>query len=167
MKERMNMLAASMNALKDLYVSFQALLVSEQELIAVSKLDEMGPLVKEKEAMVQRIQAAEELRLAVVLEIAAEAGLNPAGLGMERILELAAPEERTALRQAKIALQSVVARVKALNEINTHLLSDAVAYIHTAFELVTGKRQVDRGYRRSGQAAKAVQVTRNLVNTTV
>jgi flagellar biosynthesis/type III secretory pathway chaperone len=167
MKERMNRLASAMTVLKELYHSFQALLVTEQELIAVSKLDEMGPLVKEKEEMVQRIQAAEERRLAIVREIAAEAGLNPAGLGMERIMELASAEERAALREAKHSLQAMVARVKALNEINTRLLSDAVAYIHTAFELVTGKRQVDRGYQRSGQAAKSVQVARNLVNTTV
>jgi len=71
------------------------------------------------------------------------------------------------LIRAKDELQTVVAKVKALNEVNTQLLNDSVEYIKKAFEFVTGKNKVNKGYGRTGSMESSVNVARNLVNTRV
>ncbi|OGS35190.1 MAG: hypothetical protein A2293_02255 [Elusimicrobia bacterium RIFOXYB2_FULL_49_7] len=149
------------------YGDFQALLVLEQEKIVSSDTQALAGIVHQKEEMALRIQGAEEERLALFAESARILGLPETALKLDRIALMLPAQEAQELLVLRRGLQTAVTQAKALNEVNTQLLKDAVAYVQTAFELVTGKRNVTSGYGRLGKTTSEVRVRRNLVNTTV
>ena len=148
-----------------LYSRFQEQLLLEQGHLVASNTHDLAETVKEKERIAERIQSAEDERLALMAAIALQMNANVRALKVDEIAARLDKPISDALLTAKTALKAKLAQVKALNDINNQLLTDSMAYVKNALEVVTGKQNVRQGYSKGGQIRTTVNFKRNLVNT--
>ena len=109
----------------------------------------------------------EDERISLTIDLAAQVGETVNTLKMEDVIRKLDKEEAKAFSEVKKRLEAILGKVKALNEINNQLLNNSLNYIKSAFELVSGKSKVNRGYARSGNHDQSVKVSRNFLNTRV
>lgn len=147
------------------YDDYYRLLVTEQELIVGNRIAELRDLVARKEEMTEILQAAEEERLNAFRSAALHLNVEVKGATLADLARKLPAGEGKALLSARDAFKAVVARVKALNGINTQLLNDSMEYVRHAFERVAGKVEKAQGYGAAGMVQVKVDVRRNLINT--
>ncbi|OGJ88557.1 MAG: hypothetical protein A2268_15835 [Candidatus Raymondbacteria bacterium RifOxyA12_full_50_37] len=167
MKTLINAVEEKLVRLTGLYKEYMNALIIEQQFIVNARAEELNTHLIKKQALVEKIQSVEEERLEIISRIAEKTGKSIAELKLDVLAAMLEPAERDQLLAVKKGLQLVIGSVRAINNVNNQLLQDSVAYVRSTFELVTGKKEVKKGYGRNGCVASSVQVSRNLLNTKI
>jgi flagellar biosynthesis/type III secretory pathway chaperone len=158
-------LAEKLQEMAVLYGRFHELLAQEQVYLVNSNTLELAEVVKEKERVAEKVQSAEEERLALLDRIAEMMKTDRRSIKVDDVAALLEKKDAVELLDARNALRTALAQVKALNEINNQLLQHSMQYVRSAFEIVAGKKDQRQGYGNNGMVRMTVKVERNLVNT--
>jgi len=165
MKQDACKLTEKLQEMAVLYGRFHELLAQEQVYLVNNNTRELAEVVKEKERIAEKVQSAEDERLALLDSIAVTMKADRRRIKVDDIASLLEKKDAADLLDARNALRTALAQVKALNEINNQLLNDSMQYVRSAFEIVAGKKDQRQGYGNNGMVRTTVKVERNLVNT--
>lgn len=124
----------------------------KQEVLVKGGTAQFEAIVESEQALLWQAGRLEERRLGLQAQMAAEMGLVAEDVTVSRIAPYVPQPERDQLRTLQADILKVLAELGQVNEVNTRLIKQSLAYINAALQLITSAGQRPVTYTPRGQA---------------
>lgn len=139
-----------LEAERRLYEDLSGLARRKQEVLVEGRLSELEGLIEREKETLRGVAAVEEERFALQCRLAGALGLEPAELTVTRLAESAGPPFGARLTQAQQALVGLIDELSTLNQCNTEMIQQSLAYVDFVMGLLAGGRSAET-YGRRGE----------------
>ncbi len=150
LSEMLNLLEAE----RRLYEDLLGLARRKQEVLVEGRLSELEGLIEREKEALGGVAAVEEERFALQCRLAGALGLEPAELTVGRLAEVAGQPFGARLIQVQQALVTLIDDLSTLNQCNTEMIQQSLAYVDFVMGLLAGGRSAET-YGRKGERPRA------------
>lgn len=123
----------------------------KQEVLVKGGTAQFEAIVESEQALLWQAGRLEERRLGLQAQIAIDMGLVTEDVTVTRIAPYVPQPERDQLRTLQADILKVLAELGEVNEVNTRLIKQSLAYINAALHLITSAGQRPVTYTPRGQ----------------
>lgn len=127
----------------------------ERAVIIRSGARGLGPLTVEKEALIRRLQAAEQAREEWVGRLAGQLGCEPGEITLSRLAQEAPPAYRGALTRRRAELSDLLERLRAENRRSEALYRHTSELLQASYRIIRGLAANGPVYQRGGRMQEA------------
>ena len=124
----------------------------KREVLVKGGTAEFEAIVESEQALLWQAGRLEERRLGLQAQLATEMGLVTEDVSVSRLAPYVNEPERDRLRTAQAEILKVLAELGQVNETNTRLIKQSLAYINAALKLITSGGQRPATYTPRGPA---------------
>lgn len=150
MKEKFDKLISLLSELLVLYQGILELSRRKRVTLTTANAQELEGITKQEEVLILRIGKLEKAREALIQDIISGHNLDRRQLTLTQIKQLADDDTAGRLEQISDELNGIITELSSLNEINTHLLQQAMHFVNYNINIMT-QHVADPTYAPQGQ----------------
>lgn len=149
--------------LKELIQLHQQLLDTSErkkQTLVEGNVDALTQLLKEEAKLVKELGKCEEERVFQLKQYLQVRGMKEENFSLRQLIEIVIePKQQKVLVEQLNQLQEVVGSIQEINQLNTKLLEDSLAYVNQSIELITDVRDDEINYKRPNQGKSSSSVS--------
>jgi len=133
---RLNQLLATMEEQVKFMTDLTALSQKKAVVLVDGNLDELDILLRGEQALIWQMGKLEERRFRLQVEIAAEVGIHPSQLTLDRLVQSVPAEFGARCRDIAERYGATATTLSQANQLNTELVQQAMAYVDFSLQLL-------------------------------
>jgi len=154
MRQTLSDLCGLLQEQKEVLGNMLALAKEEQQIIITGESDKLEDVIRLELRQLNKLGAIEKKRLSLHKTIAAELGLPDDDVTVNKIAEVAEPDERDAIKKLQTELMPLIEEHASVNMENRELIKAHVEYSETILNLMVGSEDpLNNMYGGDGKAA--------------
>lgn len=134
--QRLSQLLATMEEQVKFMTDLTALSQKKSAILVDGNLDELDILLRGEQALIWQMGKLEERRFRLQVEIAAELGLHPSQLTLDRLVQSVPPEYAARCQDVAERYGASATTLTQANQLNTELVQQAMAYVDFSLQLL-------------------------------
>ncbi len=155
--KRLTAMAGLLDEEGRLYGRLLDLARQKQRALVDGRLGDLEAVLEEEQRVLHTVAGLEEERYALQCDLAKQFGCAPGEMTVSRLAEAAGGPHGARLRERQQALVALIHDLSAVNQCNTELIQQSLAYVNFAIDTLAGGAAPtygEAGQRRRSQALR-------------
>lgn len=132
----LNQLLALMDEQVKVMADLSALSRKKSQVLVDGKMEDLDVLLRGEQALIWQMGRLEERRFQVQMVVAAQAGVHPSQLTLERLVRTVSPEDANRCKEIAERYGETARELVQVNQLNTELIQQSMAYVDFSLQLM-------------------------------
>lgn len=111
----------------------------KSQVLVDGKMEDLDVLLRGEQALLWQMGRIEERRFQAQMALAAQLGIHPSQLTLERLLQIVPPNEAERCQEIAERYGATAGELAQVNQLNTELIQQAMAYVDFSLQLLGGR----------------------------
>lgn len=137
--QTLNQLLALMEEQAKVMADLAALSKKKSEVLVAGNIPQLDLLLRGEQALIWQMGRLEERRFQLQVLLAAQMGIHPSQLSLERLVQSVGPDYAGRCQEIAEHYGRVAGDLSEVNQLNSELIQQAMAYVDFSLQLMGGR----------------------------